>query len=106
MKAKYGVYAVYGNHDVEETLFGGFPISPISQAFRSREMEQFFEDSGFADFRIVDEEGLELALLETQAYETQTILYSSPLLQKGSTYTLLTGDTLDALEELTTIQAE
>ena len=43
----YGVYAVYGNHDVEETLFGGFPISPISQAFRTREMEAFFEDCGF-----------------------------------------------------------
>ena len=47
MKAKYGVYAVYGNHDVEETLFGGFPISPISQAFRSEQMERFFDDCGF-----------------------------------------------------------
>ena len=47
MKTRYGVYAVYGNHDVEETLFGGFPISPISQAFRTREMEDFFRDCGF-----------------------------------------------------------
>ena len=47
MKAKYGVYAVYGNHDVEETLFGGFPISPISQAFRTKDMEAFFKDCGF-----------------------------------------------------------
>lgn len=47
MKARYGVYAVYGNHDVEETLFGGFPISPISQAFRSRDMEAFFRDCNF-----------------------------------------------------------
>ena len=47
IESKYGVYAVYGNHDVEETLFGGFPISPISQAFRSKEMEQFFNDCGF-----------------------------------------------------------
>ena len=47
MQAKYGVYAVYGNHDVEETLFGGFPISPISEAFRSKQMEDFFIDSGF-----------------------------------------------------------
>ena len=47
MKATYGVYAVYGNHDVEGTLFGGFPISPISQAFRTKEMEQFFKDCGF-----------------------------------------------------------
>ena len=46
MKAKYGVYAVYGNHDVEENLFGGFPISPISDAFRTAEMEEFFKDCG------------------------------------------------------------
>ena len=46
MKAKYGVYAVYGNHDVEENLFGGFPISPISEAFRTAEMEEFFKDCG------------------------------------------------------------
>ena len=45
--SKQGVYAVYGNHDVEETLFGGFPISPISQAFRSAEMERFLGDCGF-----------------------------------------------------------
>ena len=47
IQTKYGVYAVYGNHDVEETLFGGFPISPISEAFRTREMEAFFDDCGF-----------------------------------------------------------
>lgn len=47
IQSKYGVYAVYGNHDVEETLFGGFPISPISQAFRTAEMERFFDDCGF-----------------------------------------------------------
>ena len=47
IQTKYGVYAVYGNHDVEETLFGGFPISPISQAFRTRQMEQFLDDCGF-----------------------------------------------------------
>lgn len=47
IESKYGVYAVYGNHDVEETLFGGFPISPISQAFRTTQMEQFFDDCNF-----------------------------------------------------------
>ena len=47
IKSKYGVYAVSGNHDVEETLFGGFPISPISQAFRTKDMEEFFVDAGF-----------------------------------------------------------
>ena len=47
IEAKDGVYAVYGNHDVEETLFGGFPISPISQAFRTKDMEDFMEKCGF-----------------------------------------------------------
>ena len=47
LSAGYGVYAVYGNHDVEEKLFCGFPTQPVEKAFRSREMEQFFDDSGF-----------------------------------------------------------
>ena len=63
IRSKYGVYAVYGNHDVEETLFGGFPISPISQAFRSREMEQFFDDCGFITLadEVVELDGIQLA---------------------------------------------
>ena len=56
--------------------------------------------------KIVDAEGNEIAVVETPAYPTMTIVYSSPLLQKGSTYTLLTGDTLDSLQELTTVTAE
>ena len=47
IRSKDGIYAVYGNHDVEETLLGGFAASPLSQAFRSREMEDFFEKCGF-----------------------------------------------------------
>ena len=33
--------------EFEETLFGGFPISPISQAFRTKQMEDFFDNAGF-----------------------------------------------------------
>lgn len=47
IESKYGVYAVYGNHDVEEALLGGFAVAPVSKAFRSREMEDFFAASGF-----------------------------------------------------------
>ncbi len=47
ISSRYGTFAVYGNHDVVEDLFGGFPISPISEAFRTTEMEQFFEDCHF-----------------------------------------------------------
>jgi len=56
--------------------------------------------------KVADAEGNELAVIETPAYPTLTVVYSSPLLQKGSTYTLLTGDTLDDMQELTTITAE
>lgn len=56
--------------------------------------------------RIADADGNEVAMIETPAYETLTIVYSSSLLQKGNTYTLLTGDSMDNLNELTTIKAE
>ena len=56
--------------------------------------------------RVADADGNEVAMIETPAYPTMTIVYSSPLLQKGSTYTLLTGDTPDTMQVLTTINAE
>ncbi len=45
--APMGVYAVYGNHDVEEILFGGFAVRPVSAAFRTAQIEEFFRDCGF-----------------------------------------------------------
>ncbi|MBR4644309.1 MAG: CotH kinase family protein [Bacteroidaceae bacterium] len=56
--------------------------------------------------KIVDAEGNEVAIIETPAYPTLSVVYSSSLLQKDSTYTLLTGDTLDSLQELTIVTAE
>ena len=47
IRAPLGVFAVYGNHDVEETLFGGFAVHPVSRAFRTTQIEQFFEDCHF-----------------------------------------------------------
>ena len=47
IRSKYGVFAVYGNHDVEETLFGGFPISPVIRAFRTAQMDAFLQRCGF-----------------------------------------------------------
>ncbi|MCR5201278.1 MAG: metallophosphoesterase [Saccharofermentans sp.] len=58
MHATYGVYAVCGNHDVDENLFGGFSVSPISEAFRTDEMSGFLDRCGFT---ILDDEALTIA---------------------------------------------
>ena len=47
IKSRYGTFMVYGNHDLEEDLFCGFPTTPIAQAFRPPEMDKFFSDCGF-----------------------------------------------------------
>lgn len=47
LNSKYGVYAVYGNHDVKETLVGGFPIDSYKYAFRDKRMEEFCEKANF-----------------------------------------------------------
>ena len=64
IESKYGVYAVYGNHDVEEPLLGGIPLTPIPQAFRTGDMERFFDDCGFitlADEVVTLPNGVQLA---------------------------------------------
>ena len=47
IRARYGAYAVYGNHDVEEPLLGGFPMTPKSKAFRSEDVVSFIDSCGF-----------------------------------------------------------
>lgn len=44
MKSKYGSYGVYGNHDVEEPLLGGFAMN-TGIPKRSTYMEKFMNDS-------------------------------------------------------------
>lgn len=46
LKSTYGVYAVFGNHDVKETLVAGFSISAAKNAYRDERMETFLEKSG------------------------------------------------------------
>lgn len=43
IKSKYGVYAVYGNHDVSETLIGGFSLRSGKYAFRDKRMDEFLK---------------------------------------------------------------
>ena len=47
IQAKYGVYGVYGNHDVEEPLLGGFSYMLPQKARRSPEFTEFLKDCGF-----------------------------------------------------------
>lgn len=44
--ATYGSYAVYGNHDVNEKLVGGFSTGTLSHAFRDVRMEKFLQEAG------------------------------------------------------------
>ena len=47
LKSKYGLYATWGNHDVTETLVGGFPVTNGDGAMRDPRMTQFLTDCGF-----------------------------------------------------------
>lgn len=47
MKTTYGTYVVYGNHDVDETLFGGFSVDDPTIALRPKTMDEFMAASKF-----------------------------------------------------------
>ena len=47
IKAKNGVFWVYGNHDVEETLFCGFTMSDPEKSRRTKKMKRFLKKAGF-----------------------------------------------------------
>ena len=46
IQSKYGTYAVYGNHDVKETLVAGFSIGASKKALRDPRMDEFMEEAG------------------------------------------------------------
>lgn len=46
VSAAYGSYAVFGNHDVTETLVGGFSTASRTKAFRDPRMEAFLRQAG------------------------------------------------------------
>jgi uncharacterized protein len=58
IRSKYGVFAVYGNHDVHEILIAGFAASPTKLAFRSKQMEQFVSEAGI---EILDDQVISIA---------------------------------------------
>ncbi len=46
ISSKYGSYAVFGNHDVTETLVGGFSTASSTKAIRDPRMETFLREAG------------------------------------------------------------
>lgn len=58
IKAKYGVYAVFGNHDIKEKLFAGFSMQKKENAYRDPKMEEFLTK---ANIKILDDESTIIA---------------------------------------------
>ena len=53
INSKYGKYAVFGNHDVEEKLFSGFSTKNVNKARRNKSMERILEK---ANINILNDE--------------------------------------------------
>ena len=43
LEAPLGVYGVYGNHDAIEDLLCGFPMTPLKQAMRTKDVDDFMK---------------------------------------------------------------
>ena len=55
IRARYGVYACYGNHDIEEPILAGFTFRQSEQKASSPEMDAFLSD---ADIQLLRDEGV------------------------------------------------
>ncbi|MCR4611367.1 MAG: metallophosphoesterase [Lachnospiraceae bacterium] len=51
INSKYGVYAVYGNHDVSEMIIGGFTFPHKEKLVADERMDKFLEDAGIKNLR-------------------------------------------------------
>ena len=61
IQSKYGTYAVYGNHDVDEPLLGGFTYIDKEKALRNPAMESWVRSCGF---ELLEDEVVEIPGLE------------------------------------------
>lgn len=51
MESKYGVYSVYGNHDIQEKILAGFTFGGSETKEADPRMDQFVKDAGFIHLR-------------------------------------------------------
>ncbi|MDO4491017.1 MAG: metallophosphoesterase [Lachnospiraceae bacterium] len=51
LKAKYGVYSVYGNHDIQEKILAGFTFDHKSEKAADERMDAFVEACGWKHLR-------------------------------------------------------
>lgn len=55
IKSKYGVYACYGNHDIQEQILAGFTFGGQKEKTSSPEMDEFMEKAGI---KLLRDEGV------------------------------------------------
>lgn len=72
IKSKYGVYACYGNHDVEENTLVGFTFKSIYAPTSGNEMYSFVKNSGI---KLLQDETV---LIDDSFYIAGRIDYSKP----------------------------
>lgn len=58
IKSKYGVYACYGNHDIEEKILAGFTFSSEEKKVSDPRMDAFLEEAGI---HLLRDEGVLIA---------------------------------------------
>lgn len=78
IKSKYGVYATYGNHDIEEKLIVGFTLGKTSEKTGSDEMDNFIYESGITLLRD------ETMLINDEFYIVGRRDYEKPSTDDGS----------------------
>ncbi len=62
MKAKYGIYSVYGNHDIQEKILAGFTFPSDNEKAADERMDAFIKELGWKHLRD------EVALVENSFY--------------------------------------
>ena len=72
IRSRYGVYAVYGNHDIEEPILAGFTFRSDGKKQSSPEMDAFLAS---ANIRLLRDEGLKWNPTEANIYRELAFMF-------------------------------